>query len=119
METITFDNTANEHYFDYKNIQFLKNIISQEFTGQPLAAHIDPDDKENIMTLTNYVLKHGKNIERGDSLVFCDPEVRYRNSATCLWNGESIELLDHCIDDYEGMVVTNSQNNMISDNLLF
>ena len=26
---------------------------------------------------------------------------------------------DLCIDNYEGMIVTNSQNNLISDNLLF
>ncbi len=26
---------------------------------------------------------------------------------------------DHCIDDYEGMVVTNNQDNSIGDSLLF
>jgi hypothetical protein len=26
---------------------------------------------------------------------------------------------DQCIDNYEGMIITNSQNNLISDNLLF
>lgn len=103
METYTFNNTANEHYFDYKNIEFLKDI-SNEFTGQALAVYIDTDDKQNM--LTQYVLKHGTDIKRGDTLVFCDPEQRYRNTATCLWNGKSIELLDHDIDDYGALPKT-------------
>lgn len=98
METITFDHIANEHYFDSNKIKILKNILAEELSFGALDDYINTDDKKK--SLTKYVKKHCNNVKTGDTLVFCDPEQKYRNAGTCLWNGNSIELLDHGIDEY-------------------
>jgi hypothetical protein len=93
-----FNNVANTHYFDHKKINVLKNLEDDEISFSALSDYIDTDEKQQ--RLTKHVIKNSNNLRFGDTLVFCNPEHKYRNAATCVWNGKSIELLDHTIDEY-------------------
>ena len=101
MELQLFENIANEHYFRLNEINILNDTNPEDFTFYALEEFIDTDDKKNV--LTEYVKTHNDNIKIGDTLVFCDPEQKYRNACTCLWNGTSIEMLDYEVDDYGGL----------------
>ena len=104
METINFNHIANEYYFDKDDIGVLKDLPSDELSFGALDDYINTDAKKN--SLTKYVKKMSSTVKCGDTLVFCNPEQKYRNAGTCLWNGYTIEFLDNGIDEYGALPKT-------------
>jgi hypothetical protein len=91
---------------DGKQITFLKEYFEPEILKQKIKinsfhfyAFVEIplcDFKE----ITEYINSTHIDIKNGDVIVFCDPDILYRNAGKCIWyNGNAIPLSHNC-DEY-------------------
>ena len=89
---------------DGKQISFLKKYFDpyiQENDFNDL--NFGPFDETplcNLSEITNYIIENKIDIKNGDVIVFCDPEVLYRNAGKCIWYNNNAIHLSHKDDEY-------------------
>ena len=74
-------------------------------TTSPNNSHLtfEPFDETplcNLSEITNYIIDNQIDIKNGDVIVFCDPEILYRNAGKCIWYNNNAIHLSHKVDEY-------------------
>ncbi len=89
---------------DGKHISFLKEFFEPDITESKMFNFkyfaFDELPLCNLSEITNYIIDNQIDIKNGDVIVFCDPDILYRNAGRCIWyNNNAIHLSDEC-DEY-------------------
>ena len=89
---------------DGKHISFLKKFFEPDITESKMFDfNFCPFDELplcNLSEITNYIIENHIDIKNGDVIVFCDPDVLYRNAGKCIWYNNNAIHLSHKDDEY-------------------